>query len=174
MTERVLRLPPAAGAAAPARTQPAHQVGARVAAAPRRPAHVVIAVGMTAGVYAISLAGVTALQAGTDARLAAERAPAVAAAAALRASHDRAESDLAGISATYADAASAYQRVADEIASQEAALGTLGAAIAAVEGSAASLKVPTVSRLPSVSTRTVRVTTRPATNACTTASGSPC
>ncbi len=173
MTERVLRLPPGAGGATTARTQAVPHGGARVAAGSRRPVHVAIAVGVTAGVYAISLAGVTALQAGTDARLAAERAPAGAAVDALRASHDAAESDLARISAAYADTAATYQRVADEIASHEAGLGTLAASVATIEGSAASLRVPTVARLPSVSTRTV-VVSRPATHACTTASGKAC
>ena len=60
---------------------------------------------MTAGLYAVSLAGVTALQHDTDARLAAERAPASAAVEALRSAHDALDADLVGLSAGYSGAA---------------------------------------------------------------------
>ncbi len=173
MTERTLRLPLNGAAAPRLHAIPAARTAARAAAASRGPVHVAVAVGVTAGLYAVSLAGVTALQAGTDARLAAERAPAAAAVEALRTNHDQADAAMARIDAAYVGAAAAYQRVADEIASHGVALASLDKRIAAVEGSAAALRVPTVSRLPSVSSRTVYVA-RPATNACTTASGSPC
>ncbi|HYN47297.1 MAG TPA: hypothetical protein VER83_00435 [Candidatus Nanopelagicales bacterium] len=172
MTERALRLPPAAPASPTLDALPARPA-TRSAAAARRPVHVAVAIGVTAGLYAVSLAGVTGLQADTDARLAAERAPAAAAVDVLRTSHDRAEADLARIAAGYGDAATTYQQIADSIASHEAALGVLGERIAAVEGSAAALRVPTVSRLPTVSSRTVYVA-RPVTNACTAASGKTC
>jgi hypothetical protein len=174
MTERALRLPQAAPAGPTLRALPAARAAARPATQARRPVHVAVAVGVTAALYAVSLAGVTALQAGTDARLAAERAPAAAAVDALRTSHDRTEADLARIAAGYSGAAATYQRIADEIGSHEAALGLLGERVAAVEGSAASLSVPTFSRLPTVSSRTVSVSARPASNACTNASGKPC
>jgi len=174
MTERALRLPQAAPDARTLRVVPAARAAARPATQTRRPVHVAVAVGVTAALYAVSLAGVTALQAGTDARLAAERAPAAAAVDALRTSHDLTEAELARIAAGYSGAAAAYQRIADEIGSHEAALGLLGERVAAVEGSAASLRVPTFSRLPAVSSRTVYVSARPASNACTNASGKPC
>lgn len=178
MTERALRLPQAASAslAAPtARALPDARAVTRPAAHTRRPVHVAVAVGVTAGLYAISLAGVTGLQAGTDARLAADRGPAAAAVDALRASHDQADAELARIAAGFSGVSATYKQIADEIASHEAALGALGKRVAAVEGSASSLKVPTFSRLPTVSSsRTVYVAGRPATNACTTASGNTC
>jgi len=174
MTERALRLPQAAPDARTLRVVPAGRATARPATQTPRPVHVAVAVGVTAALYAVSLAGVTALQAGTDARLAAERAPAAAAVDALRTSHDLTEAELARIAAGYSGAAAAYQRIADEISSHEAALGLLGERVAAVEGSAASLRVPTFSRLPAVSSRTVYVSARPASNACTNASGKPC
>lgn len=146
----------------------------RPRAATRRPVHVAVFVGVSAGLYAVSLAGVTALQAGTDSRLAAERAPVAAAVDAMRSSHDALDSDLAGLSARYGDAAAAYQSIADAIAGHEASLVDLAGLVRTVEGSAAALKVPTITRLPAVSTRTVYVSSRPATNACTTASGKPC
>jgi len=174
MTERALRLPPAAPAAQTLRSLPDARAVTRPAAQARHPVHVAVALGVTAGLYAVSLAGVTALQAGTDGRLAAERAPAAAAVDALRMNHDQEEAELARIAAGYSGAAATYQQIADGIAGHEAALGLLGKRVAAVEGSAASLRVPTYSRLPSVSSRTVYVASRPATHACTNASGKPC
>jgi hypothetical protein len=156
----------------PAAARPAG--AAHPAAAARRPVHVAVAIGVTAGLYAVSLAGVTGLQAGTDARLAAERAPAAAAVDALRVSHAMAEAELARIAAGLDGATSTYGLIADDIAGHEAALGLLAAQVSKVEGSAASLRVPTVSRLPSMSSRTAGVAARPVSNACTTASGKPC
>jgi hypothetical protein len=146
----------------------------RAATATRRPVHVAVAVGMTAGLYAVSLAGVTALQHDTDARLAAERAPASAAVEALRSTHDALEADLVGLSAGYSGAAETYRVVADRIGAHESALTSLGTRVAAVEGSASSLRVPAVPRLPTLSTRTVVVGSKPVSNACTAASGKPC
>lgn len=174
MTERALRLPPAAPAAPTLRALSEPPGVARPAAQTRRPVHVAVALGVTAGLYAVSLAGVTALQAGTNAQLAAERAPAAAAVDALRTGHDQAEAELARITAGFNGAAATYQQIADDIAGHEGALGLLGKQVAAVEGSAASLRAPTFSRLPSVSSRTVYVSARPATNACTAASGKTC
>jgi hypothetical protein len=173
MTEPALRLPLDSPPARTLTVVPEPRVVARPAAATRRPVHVAVTVGVTAGLYAISLAGVTALQAGTDARLAAERAPAAAAVEALRSTHDQLEADLTRIEAGYDGASAAYGTIADAIAGHETALGQLGKRVAAVEGSAAALHVPSVASLPSVSSRTVYVS-RPATNACTTGSGKPC
>lgn len=174
MTERALRLPPAVLAAPSLRALADARVAARPATQARRPVHVAVALGVTAGIYAASLAGVTTLQAGADARLAAERAPAAAAADALTSSHDRAEAELARIAAGFSGEAGTYQQIADDIAGHEAELAFLGAQVAAIEGSAASLRVPTITRLPTVSSRTVSVSARPATNACTAASGKTC
>ena len=173
MTERVLRLPPTTTPAPALLAVPEARAEARPAVAARRPVHVVVTVGMTAGLYAISLAGVTALQAGTDARLAADRAPAAAAVAELRGTHDALEAQLTQLEASYADAAASYAEIAAAIGAHEASLAGLGKQVAAVEGSASSLRVPTLASLPSVSSRTVYVS-RPASNACTTASGKPC
>lgn len=174
MTEQALRLPLAAPAAPTLRALADARAAARPATMTRRPVHVAVAIGVTAGLYAVSLAGVTAMQAGTDARLAAERAPAAAAVDVLRTSHDRAEAELARITAGLDGEAATYGQIADDIAGHEAALGLLGKEVAAVEGSAASLRVPAFARLPTVSSRTVYVSARPATNACTTASGATC
>ena len=61
----------------------------------RRPLHVAVMTGAAAGIYAASLAGVTALQASTDAGLAAEQQPVAAAIAEQRALHDGLDTALA-------------------------------------------------------------------------------
>ncbi len=78
------------------------------------------------------------------------------------------EAQLALMEASYAGAAATYSEIAAAIGAHEKSLTGLGKRVAAVEGSASSLRVPTVGSLPSVSSGTVYVT-RPATNACTTA-----
>ena len=133
-----------------------------------------VTVGVTASLYAVSLAGVTALQHAGDARLAAERAPASAAVEALRGANDALDADLAVLGPGYAGASAAYRTLADRIGAHESALASLGKRVDAVEGSASSLSVPTTSRLPALSSRSVAVAARPVSNACTNASGKPC
>ena len=184
MTERAFPL----GTPAPRRAETAPEPGRRAsptarsttrvvpraATATRRPVHVAVTVGVTAGLYAVSLAGVTALQHNTDARLAVERAPAAAAVETLRRANDALDADLAGLSSGYAGAAGTYRVVSDRIGAHESALASLGKRVAAVEGSASSLRVPAVPRLPALSSRTVAVAAKPVSNACTAASGKPC
>ena len=142
--------------------------------ATRRPIHVAVAVGMTAGLYALSLAGVTALQSATDAQLAADRAPAADAVAQLKSAHDAMEGSLDRLAGAYAKAVGGYQAITDRIAGHEQALAALGRQVKAAAGSAAALSVPSLSRLPAVSGGAVTVRSRPVVNACTTASGKPC
>ena len=153
---------------------PTARVVSRAATATRRPIHVAVTVGVTASLYAVSLAGVTALQHDSDARLAAERAPASAAVEALQGANDALDADLAVLSAGFSGTSDAYRAIADRIGAHESALASLGKRVAAVEGSTSSLSVPTVSRLPAVSSRTVAVAPKPVSNACTNASGKPC
>ena len=152
----------------------ARPAAARPAAATRRPIHVVVAVGMTAGLYAVSLAGVTALQSATDAQLAADRAPAAGAVAQLRGTHDAMESGLARLAGAYTKAADGYRAITDGIAGHEQALTALEQQVKAAAGSAAALSVPSLARLPAVSSSAAVVSSRPAVNACTTASGKAC
>lgn len=146
---------------------------ARPAAAARHPIHVVVAVGMTAGLYAVSLAGVSGLQAAADRQFAADRAPAADAVAHLHDSDDVLESRLAQLDGAYATAADQYQLVAAGIAVHEEALNALGKQVKTAAGAASALSVP-AARLPGVSRTTVYVSGKPAVNACTTASGKPC
>lgn len=172
---------------------------ARPATATRRPIHVVVAVGMTAGLYALSLAGVTALQSATDAQLAADRAPAAGAVAQLKSTHDAMESSLDRLAGVYTKAADGYQAIIEGIAGHEQALASLRKQVDAAAVAAAALSVqsltrpaavshgasvggsrttalsaPSLARLPAVSSSAASAVSRPVANACTTASGKPC
>jgi hypothetical protein len=140
--------------------------------ASRRPVHLAVMTGAAAGVYAVTLAGVTGLQAGTDAVLAAARDPIAAAIAEQQAEHDRMEVSIEAASAAYAEAATRYAAVLEALGNHEGALAVLAGDVAAAEGSASKLVVPSRPALPSVSTRAgTRAAPRPATNATTGASG---
>lgn len=115
----------------------------------RRPVHVVVAVGMTAGLYALSLAGVTALQSAANAQLAADHAPAAGAVAGLKSAHDAMEASLGTLAGAYARAADGYRVIAKGITGHEQKLAALGQQVQAAAGSAAALSVPTLSLLPS-------------------------
>lgn len=168
----VARGPGRARPSAPASTGAPVRLASRVVPL-RLPVHVAVTVGVSAGLYATSLAAVTALQAGTDARLAAERAPAAAAVADLRAANASLAAVQARIDASAAAAAAAYDDLATAVGDHEERLAALDAQVSAIEGSASALRVPNV-RLPTVTTRSAPAAPRPATNACTTASGKPC
>jgi hypothetical protein len=225
MTEAVRTLPGRAPGARPvpmpgARPVPARTVGnatvglvlpnavARTAVATRRPVHVVVAVGMTAGLYAFSLAGVAMLQSASDLQLAADRAPAADAVAGLKSAHDAMEASLGTLSGAYAHAADGYKGIAQGIVGHEQALAALGQQVQAAAGSAAALSVPVISLAPAGSASgyggsgsrisgpaaaapvsagsvprqaplpvvsvSAPVVSKPAVNACTTASGKPC
>lgn len=213
------RLAPAPGPRpAAARTVGSATVGlvppsavARTAASTRRPVHVVVAVGMTAGLYAISLAGVALLQSASDLQLAADRAPAADAVAGLKNAHDAMEASLGTLSGAYAHAADGYKGIAKGIVGHEQTLAALGKQVQAATGSAAALSVPSISLAPArpsgpapayappaarsggsaaaapassvsvsrpaplpVVSVSAPVVSKPAVNACTTASGKPC
>lgn len=129
---------------------------------------------MTAGLYAVALAGVTALQSAADTQLAAAHAPAVGAVAQLKSTHDAIESSLNNLAGTYTKAANGYQAISSGIAEHEQALAALRAQVSAATGSAAALSVSSLARLPAVSTSAAVGNSRPVVNACTTASGKPC
>jgi len=134
----------------------------------RRPLHLVVTVGLSAGAYAAALAGVTALQSSSEQTLVANHAPTVEAIDTLRAEHDRLEARLTAAGAAYNAAAAAYGELTGGLGRFEQGLGALAAQVTKVEGSAMTL--PTSVRLPSVG-RSSGSTARPATNATTGASG---
>jgi hypothetical protein len=169
----------------------------RAAKAGRHPVHVGITVGVVAGLYAISLAGVNALQSTTNAQLAAQQAPANDAVETLRTAHDEMEASVAGAENAYNAAVADYNAAMATLAGHEKQLDSLASRLHKISGSAGKLKIP-VPPVVSYSggngsgggggsgggyrsgggvrvitiTRTVSVPGP--THACTTASGKPC
>lgn len=105
----------------------------------RRPVHLAVLVGASAGVYAISLAGITALQSATDAQVTAEREPASHAVDVVAAAHDGLQSSVDGAAGAFTVAADRYGTLTGRLADMEASLDTLGQRVAKVTGAAGSL-----------------------------------
>ena len=122
-------------------------IGARAAAEVKRPYHLGVLLGISAGAYAVSLAGVTWLEASSEAATAAVRAPAAAAIAQVAAQNDRLERAHAGVGERLTATGDDYGAAATLLADLEDQLGTLSATIGAIEGQ--SLKLPTRIALPS-------------------------
>jgi hypothetical protein len=135
----------------------------------RRPIHLAVLVGVSASAYAISLAGVAALQSATDARVAADRAPAGQAADALASGHDQLETSLGEANRAYADAADRYARLGTRLIDMETSLENLGTRVEKVSGAANAL--PGRVSLPTISTTTRVVTRTKVVHATTGASG---
>ena len=132
------------------------------------PAHVGVLLGLSTGAYALSLAFVSGQQASAEAATAAQRAPALATIDALDRGHAGIEADLRAARSAYENAAAAYAATGTGFQDLEGRLADLAAAVAKVNGTAASM--PTAVRLPAVS-RSVAAAPAPAVNATTGASG---
>ena len=145
-------------------------MAARKAAEARRPYHVGVVLGLSAGVYAVSLAGVTALQSSSEQTLAAAQAPTVAALQVVAAGHDDLERRLADSGSAYQAAAADYQRAGDALGALESELDSLGMAVGKVTGVTSAL--PDRVALPSLP-RVPVAAGAPAVHATTTASGQP-
>lgn len=169
MTEQVRGLRVSTRAARPAAGGP-NVVRGGAARLPLPP-HVGVTAGVAIGMYAVTIAGVTGLQAATDARLAAERAPALNAVGTLTVGSDRLESQLAVVETELQRTADRYAALSAGIDGYEARLAILSASVSDVAGTAATL--PARVSLPAVSGRVAAVPSRPATNATTGASGAP-
>ena len=163
---------------------------ARPSAAPRLPAgvrhpyHVGVAIGLTAGLYAASLAAVTLLQIDRDRTLAADRQPVRDAIILLGRHHDEMAAGLDRAGAAFAAASTRYDQVAADYQELHTALVSLGAklkaidALTAVDGSGLGSVVVRSGggRLPSVArpaSASGGGTTAPPTSATTGASGAP-
>jgi hypothetical protein len=134
----------------------------------RRPLHVVVYLGLSAGVYAVSLAAVTAHQANSEAAVVTDRAPTALAIAGLSAANDRLETRANLVGGTYERATGAYDRLGQALADVEAQLAGFADLVGAVNG--ASLALPDRVALPNL-TRTVTPVSRPTVHATTAASG---
>jgi len=176
-TDRVLpavALPLGARLAAP--PQPHDEVASRSAVRRKEallttPARAGMLLGASAAVYAVTLAGVAALQSGDDAALAARRQPYLDAVAERRASNDALESALVRADAEVRALGDLYARTGNDVAAYETRLDALAALVAEVQGTAASL--PARISLPSVSVSTSVGSRAPTTTARTGASGVP-
>jgi hypothetical protein len=115
----------------------------------RRPFHLGIVIGISTGVYALSLAAVTGLQSGQNAQLATDRGPAADVAARLEAANTDLEARLAAARAAFDSSAASYSSVADDLARYEAQLKALGKTVGGIKG--ASISMPTGGSLPRVS-----------------------
>jgi hypothetical protein len=136
----------------------------------RLPSHLAILIGISAGAYAVSLAGVTALQSGADARLRDDREPARLAAATVAADHAELEAAVESAARRYAALAERYQETGATVTGMEASLDELAVRAATLAESAASL--PTRFSLPTVRAAAApRRAAPPKTDATTRASG---
>ena len=118
-------------------------------AQPRKaPLHLPIAVGLTTGLYAVSLAGVTAIQAQTDGAAVAAQQPSADAIRGLAAQRAALEADLAQTVATLNRAGTLYNGSLTRAAGLHAAVTALAREVQAATGIAA--RVPTGGSLPRV------------------------
>lgn len=140
----------------------------RMAGETRRPHHVGILLGLSAGAYAITLAGVAGLQSATDQATIAAREPTQIAAEALAATHDRLEAELAAARESMTTAGQGYDDSLALMTDLQARLDALAAAVGDLEGQ--TLALPTRLSLPSAP-RVSAAASRPATQATTGASG---
>jgi hypothetical protein len=134
----------------------------------RQPLHLAVFLGLSAGAYAVSLAGVTALQARSEAAILADRGPTTQAIDRISAAHDRLEGRADRVAAAFARAAGGYDAVGQGLVEVEANLSALADVVGSIDGAARAL--PARAALPTVS-RSVTAVARPAVHATTAASG---
>jgi hypothetical protein len=135
----------------------------------RRPLHLVVLFGASAGAYAVSLAGVTAQQSQADAVVIAQRAPVAAAIDQAAAAHRALEGDLTTATRRYRDLAAGYARVVGELEGMERATDAVVVRAARVADAAGSM--PTRVALPAVPAAPRAAVPAPVTHATTGGSG---
>ena len=140
------------------------------------PARAGLLLGASAAVYAVTLAGVSGLQAEAGGTAAAARASRLDAVTRARAANDRLEATLAQLDAGARRLVDGYGTAAGDTTDYQARLDELSALVAEVQGSAAALpariQLPTVTVHGAISGST-RSSRAPATSARTGASGKP-
>jgi len=164
------------GVATPVARPVARPVVRRNEAILTTPARAGMLIGVSAAVYAVSLAGVAGLQAQTDAQVAAARAPYLAAVSQARAANDELERVITNADAETRALANSYGQVGVNMADYQTRLDSLAALVAEVQGSAAALpariKLPTVTMRGAIAgTRSSSGRSAPATSATSGASG---
>ena len=108
---------------------------------PKRPYHVAIAVGLSTGVYAISLLATTAWQIAADRALIAERRPMADAISLLADHHARLESNVVDARDLYAERVTGFDGLSDRLATLDDRLAGMNKTVAAIEKLSASLSV---------------------------------
>ena len=108
----------------------------------RRPLHLAVLFGASTALYAVSMAGIAAIQSGADRSLVARQAPAGEAADRLRAGHDDLDTRLARLAAAYARAASGYDALSTSLGVTESSLDAYAGRVEAVTVRAAWLGEP--------------------------------
>lgn len=140
-----------------------------MADARRRPLHLVVLFGASAGAYAVSLAAVTAQQSQADAGLSAERAPVVAAIDDAAAAHRALEAATSTAADRYAGLALRYDRTVRSLEGMEQT--TDAVVLRASRVAEAAAKMPTRFALPAVPTAPRAAAPAPASHATTGGSG---
>lgn len=137
------------------------------------PARAGMLIGVSAAVYAVSLAGVAGLQFQTEAATAQAQAPIVTAVERTRAANDALEAALLAADARAQALEADYAMMGPDAAAFQQRLNELASLVAQVQGSAAAL--PASISLPTVKTHgaVARSGKAPATAAVTSASGKP-
>ena len=132
------------------------------------PSHVIVMLGASTAGYALVLAGVAALQARSEAGLAAARAPAVAGVERLAAGHDLLTTTLDRAQAEYNSTVRAYLAAGGSLDELHAQLGAFAGLVGDIAG--VSQNLPTTVKLPVVQRSTSSVK-KPSTSGTTGASG---
>lgn len=135
------------------------------------PLHLPIAVGLTTGLYAVALAGVTALQSQTDGAIVAGQRPAADALAGLASSRGSLERDLTDTVSSLNRAAALYNGSIDQAAAFHATLTELARRVQSATGAAAH--IPSRLQLPSAARPVTAAAAAPTVQATTGASGKP-
>jgi hypothetical protein len=133
--------------------------------------HLAVLVGASTAAYAISLAGVTALQSGADQALILARSPSQASAARISEGHDRLQAEIERSASAYAASAARFDELATGVSSLDTSLDAYDGRMQKVTGAVRAM--PGHVSLPSVSRSATTARARPATRAATGASGKP-
>ena len=137
----------------------------------RRPLHVAVMVGASTALYALSMAGVTAIQSNNDRALMVRQSPAQAAVTRLRNGHDRLEAAIEQAAGDYDRAAGGYDALTPRMTEMETSLEKLAGRVTTVSGAARAL--PGRVSIPVFSRTVTRTSTasKPKTSSSTGASG---
>lgn len=137
----------------------------------RLPIHVAVLVGASTAAYAVSIAGVTALQSSTDQALIAARAPSQAAAERFAQAHDRLQAQIELSAGAYAASAATYDTITADLSTLDSSLEAYASRMEKVSGAARAL--PARASMPSVARSSGRASSKPRAAATTAASGKP-